>query len=427
MKYLEFFDLSYKPKRSDLICLYKVLPSKEFNIKEASARVASESSVGTWAEELKTETKDVKKRLNRIMARVFYVEDGYAKIAYPIDLWEVENFPQLLSGICGNIFGMKALKGLRLEDVKFPKKFLKFYKGCKFGIKGIRKIFGIYDRPLTATVPKPKIGLNVNQFCDAAYKIWKGGIDFVKWDENLTSLNFVKFYKLVEKIHKVKNKVEKEVKENKQFLPNVTSNFKEMEKRVKFVYDIGNKFVMVDFLTIGFSSFQSIVEICKDYDLAVYCHRAFHSTFTRNKDHGISMLCLAKFVRLIGGDTLHVGGMGKLVSPKEEIYVLANCLRKKIFKQFLGQDWLKLKPTFPVCSGGLHPGIIPRLIKFLGKDIILQVGGGVVGHPKGIEAGAKAVRQAIEASLKGVDLEEYSKNKLELSEALKEWKKKTFV
>jgi len=88
----------------------------------------------------------------------------------------------------------------------------------------------------------------------------------------------------------------------------------------------------------------------------------------------------------------------------------------------LKQDWLKIKPVLPVSSGGLHPGNVPFLIKHLGKDLVIQAGGGVHGHPWGTRAGAKAMRQAVDAVMKKKTLKEYSKTHGELKEALAKWR-----
>jgi len=88
----------------------------------------------------------------------------------------------------------------------------------------------------------------------------------------------------------------------------------------------------------------------------------------------------------------------------------------------LSDDWSGIKPVFAVCSGGLHPGHVPKLVELLGNDIICQFGGGCHGHPNGTRDGAKAIRQAVDAAMQGIDLKEYSKNNHELGLALKEWR-----
>jgi len=51
----------------------------------------------------------------------------------------------------------------------------------------------------------------------------------------------------------------------------------------------------------------------------------------------------------------------------------------------------------------------------------LLVSGGIHGHPEGTRAGAKAVMQAIEATMEDIDLDEYAKKNTELKQALGKW------
>lgn len=421
--YLDFVDLNYKPSKNDLICLFRAEPARGFSMKEVAGRVASESSVGTW-----TKLYRLPKLVKSLMGKAFEIKGSWIKVAYPIDDFEAGNMPQIFSAVAGNIFGMKALNNLRLEDVDWPKKLIKSFKGPQFGIKGLRKKFEVYSRPLTATVPKPKLGMTTAEYVKAAEQIWKGGIDFVKNDENMTSQNFVKFYETTKKILELRDKVEKQTGEKKMYLVNVSAETNEMVKRAEFVAENGGKIVMVDGLTVGWAGLQTLRNLCKELKLAIYMHRAFHSTFTRNPKHGVSMLVVADAARLVGVDTVHIGGMGKLVSPSEELYILKEELEKRFVREHghvLQENWYNIKPIFAVTSGGLHPGIIPRLIKLLGKDLIIQAGGGVMGHKLGPAAGGKAVRQSIEATIKNIPITRYAKTHKELEVALRQWGTRT--
>ena len=399
--YSEFVDLNYTPSKNDLVCLFRVEPAKGFSVRDVAGRVASESSVGTW-----TTLTELPGRIERIKARVFEIDKDLIKIAYPAELFETGNMPQILSSIAGNIFGMKALKNLRLEDVIFPKNLVKSFKGPMYGIKGIRKLLKVKKRPILASVPKPKVGFSAKEHAKVAYKVWKGGVDLVKDDENLTNQKFNKFEERLRIMMRYKEKVEDETGEVKSCLINVTSSYEEMKNRVKKVADYGNEYVMVDIVTVGFAALQSIRDVCGDLKLAIHAHRAMHASFTRNKRHGISMLVLAKLARIIGVDQIHTGtvGIGKLESGKEVVEI----------NDWLKSDFYGVKPVFPVSSGGLHPGILPDVMDLLGTDVVIQVGGGVFGHPMGPEAGARAVRQAVDAYVEGIDVEEYAKKKVEL-------------
>lgn len=423
MKYEDFVKPKYKPKKTDLICEFKLkLKPKTFSFKKGAGAVAAESSIGTWTE-LKTEKAYMKK----LAAIVFEISKPELKISYPVDLFEAGSVPQLLSSVAGNIFGMKDLKTLRLQDISFPKKYVKSFKGPKFGIEGVRKTVKVKDRPLTGTIVKPKLGLNATDHAKVAYDAWSGGLDLVKEDENLADMSFNRFTERQKKVFKLKEKVERETGEKKIYLANVTAESKEMVKRAKLVKDLGGESIMLDILTVGWSAFQTLREENEELKLILHGHRASHAAVTRNKDHGITMLVLAKLSRLIGIDNLHIGAIvGKMEAGKKEVQLIRDNIVKQEIKEdkknnILNQKWFGLKSTFPVCSGGLYPGCVESLVKYMGKDIIIQAGGGVSGHPRGVASGAVAMRQAVDAVMEGVPLREYANSYKELKIALDKW------
>jgi ribulose-bisphosphate carboxylase large chain len=417
MKKLDFINLGYRPK-NDLVCLFRITPNK-LSMKEAANTVALESSVGTW-----TKVKSSRKYVERLRAKVFSIQGKNVKIAYPQELFEYDNVPNILSSIAGNIMGMKAVKAIRLEDVSFPQSILKSYKGPKYGIQGVRKMLKVKTRPLVGTIIKPKLGLNTRDHAQSAYESWAGGCDIVKDDENLASQKFNKFGERIARTLEKAHKAEEETGEKKVYLVNVTAETKEMMKRAQVVEDLGGKYIMIDIITSGWAALQTLRE--GGFKLAIHAHRAMHAAFDRNPEHGISMMVLADFARLIGVDQIHIGtGIGKLEGDIEDIEDLAEEILMKNVKatqKRLAQKWGKIKSVVPVSSGGLHPGHVPFLIKHLGKDLIIQAGGGIHGHPKGTKAGSIAMRQAVDAVLKKKTLKEYSKTHKELGEALKVWK-----
>ncbi|GBE19913.1 MAG TPA: type III ribulose-bisphosphate carboxylase [Candidatus Pacearchaeota archaeon] len=414
----DFIELKYKPK-NDLVCLFKVKPARGLSMKKAADTVALESSVGTWTE---IKARDY---VNKIKAKVFSIKGDYVKIAYPQELFEYDNVPNILSSIAGNIFGMKAVKSIRLQDVSFPKAILKSFKGPRYGIKGVRKFMKIKSRPLVGTIIKPKLGLNTRHHAQSAYESWIGGCDIVKDDENLASQKFNVFEERIARTLEKAHQAEEETGERKAYLVNVTAETKEMIKRAQLVQDLGGKYVMIDILTAGWAALQTLREA--NFKMAIHAHRAMHAAFDRNPDHGMSMIVIGDFARLIGVDQLHIGtGIGKLEGKIQSIKELEEDIEKMSVKETklrLEQKWHNIKPTLGVSSGGLHPGHVPFLIKNLGKDLVIQAGGGIHGHPQGSTAGAKAMRQAVEAVLKKKSLKEYSKTHEELKQALQKWKK----
>lgn len=418
MKKFDFIDLKHKP-RNDLVCLFKINPNK-MSLYQAANTVALESSTGTWTDVMRGKQDYAKK----LRAKVFSIKrDGWIKVAYPQELFEYDNAPNILSSIAGNIMGMKAVKTIRLEDVSFPKEILKSFKGPKYGIDGVRKIMKVKSRPLVGTIIKPKLGLNVLHHAESAYESFKGGCDIVKDDENLASQKFNQFEKRLAKTLEAADKAESETGEKKGYLVNVTAETKEMIKRAQLAEKMGSKYIMVDIITCGWSALQTLREA--NFKLIIHAHRAMHAAMDRNPEHGISMMVLADFARLIGVDQIHIGtGIGKLegkIKNIKEIKEDISMKKVKATKKRLEQNWMKLKPVFGVSSGGLHPGHVAFLIKNLGKDLIIQAGGGVHGNPLGTEAGARAMRQAVDAVMNKKSLREYAKTHVELEEALKKW------
>lgn len=422
---VNYVNLDYIPNDKDLIAMYYVELSPECkDLEQACEEIAKESSIGTWTE-IATLSADIAERLK---PSAFYIdpEHNVVKIAYTEELFEAGNLPQILSAIAGNIFGMKVLKHLRLLDVSFPKDIMEKYKGPKYGIDGIRKRTKIRDRPLLGTIVKPKVGLNEKEHAKVCGKAWRGGLDIVKDDENLTSMTFNKFEKRIIETLKIKDKIESETGEGKYYMPNITAPLTTMKKRADFVIDNGGEYVMLDIVTIGFSALQEIRDYLENKEVILHAHRAMHAAFTRNKKHGMTMLVLAKLMRLIGLDQLHTGTIvGKMEGGKQEVLEINNVItEQKIVGNdltILDQEWHNIKPILPVASGGLSPLDAPELIKILGKDMVYQFGGGCHGHPDGTEAGARAIRQAIDAVLENSNLRDYAKTHTELARAIKKW------
>lgn len=405
MRYIDFVDLKYTPKDTDLICDFYVEPLGQ-PLDVIAGGVAAESSVGTWTE-LTTEKPYIKEKA----ATVFDIQGNDIRIAYPIELFEPGNMPNILSSVAGNVFGLEDIANLRLNDIIFPPELISSFKGPKYGIAGVRELTGVYGRPLVGTIIKPKLGLVVKDHAKVAYDSWLGGCDVVKDDENLSSQSFNPFEERVIETIEKRDKAESETGEKKVYLINVTAEVEVMKKRAQFVEDIGGRYMMIDILTTGWSSLQTMRDA--GFKLIIHAHRAGHAAFTRSHVHGINMVPIARVSRLLGVDQLHVGtAVGKMAETKDE--VIAN-------KDACVEPMGDIKPVLPVASGGLHPGMVPKLVEYFGNDTVIQAGGGIHGHPDGTVKGAKALRQAVDAAVNGVPLDEYAKTHVELGKALTKW------
>ncbi|MEJ2251704.1 MAG: type III ribulose-bisphosphate carboxylase [Candidatus Lokiarchaeota archaeon] len=422
---VDYVDLNYKPNEKDLIAMYYVEKSETCkDIEHAAMEIAKESSIGTWTE-IQTMSPEIAKKLK---PATFYIDKdaNIIKIAYTEDLFEYDNICQIMSAIAGNIFGMKKLKNLRLLDIGIPRNILRSYRGPKYGIEGIRRLTKTKERPLLGTIVKPKVGLNEKEHAKVCGEAWKGGLDVVKDDENLTSMVFNNFEKRIVETLKVRDQIENETGEKKIYMPNITAPIGRMKSRAEHVINNGGEYVMIDVVTVGFSALQEMRKFLEDKNVIIHAHRAMHAAFTRNKKHGITMLAFAKLMRLIGVDQLHTGTViGKMHGEKEEVLDINKSITQKQILgnnlTYLNQEWADLKPVLPVASGGLSPLDIPELIQILGKDMLYQFGGGCHGHPDGTYSGAKAIRDSLEATLQNIDLEKYAAKSPELKKAIEIW------
>ncbi len=420
---MDYVDLKYKPSRDEIIAEFRMEP-EGITFRKACNEVAAESSIGTWTK-VSTMSPSIAKKLKPHVFNIDEKEKTF-KVAYPVGLFEHGSIPQLMSSIGGNIFGMKILKSLRLEDIQFPENYVRGFRGPAFGIEGVRKRLRIWGRPLLGTIIKPKVGLTPRQMAGIAHDVAVGGLDFVKDDENLTSMKYCRFENRVPLILEALDKAEEETGRRIGYSPNITGPVDVMEERAYYAKKHGSRYVMVDVLTTGWSGLQYMRNL--DLGMIIHAHRAGHAAFTRNPEHGISMLTIAKLCRLIGVDQIHVGTahVGKMSGTADETCEIEDEIESKFITEkggehILEQFWYKIKPTLAVASGGLHPGMIPKLLERMGSNIVMQFGGGCHGHPKGPKKGAMAIRQAMEAARDDIPLPEKARENKELKQAIEKW------
>lgn len=417
---IEYIDTKYVPDSKDDYVVEYYVELNGISLEKAAEQIAAESSIGTWTD-ISTLSPELALKLK---PHVFSInaKTNIIKIAYQRDLFEDGSVSQILSSIAGNIYGMKAVKNLRLLDIDFPTRSLRHFPGPRFGIEGIRKLTKIKERPLVGTIVKPKVGLSPLRHAQVAFNAWNGGLDVVKDDENLTNQKFNPFEDRIVKTLEMRDRSEEQTGEKKIYMPNVTAETAEMIKRADFVKNHGGEYVMIDVLTAGFSGLQSLRRHCHQF---IHGHRAMHGAITRNPKHGMSMLALGKFSRLAGIDQLHVGtAIGKMDGSPEEVIDVKNEIEEKFIREkghVLEENWGNIKPAMAVSSGGLHPGHIQKLVELMGKNIVIQAGGGCHGHPDGTEKGARALRQAVDAVMEGTPVEEYATRHRELDKALLKW------
>ena len=404
-----YYQPDYEPKPTDILCAFRFVPQEGVEPIEAAAAVAGESSTATWT----VVWTDRLSAHEHYQAKCYRVDpvpgtDQYiAYIAYDLDLFEEGSIANLTASIIGNVFGFKALRSLRLEDMRIPPHYAKTFQGPPHGIVMEREYLNKYGRPLLGATVKPKLGLSARNYGRVVYEALRGGLDFTKDDENINSQPFMRwrdrFLYCMEGVHRA----EATTGEIKGHYLNVTAaTMEDMYERAEFAKELGSVIIMID-LVIGYTAIQSMSKWARKNGVLLHLHRAGHGTYTRQKNHGVSFRVIAKWLRLAGCDHLHAGtAVGKLEGDPMTVQGYYNVCRESVTKQdfqrglYFDQDWADLRKVMPVASGGIHAGQMHQLLDLFGDDVILQFGGGTIGHPQGIQAGAVANRVALEAMVK---------------------------
>jgi ribulose-bisphosphate carboxylase large chain len=351
-----------------------------------------------------------------------------------------------MTSLVGNVFGFKALRALRLEDIRFPIAYVMTCNGPPQGIQMERDILNKYGRPLLGCTIKPKLGLSAKNYGRACYEGLRGGLDFTKDDENVNSQPFMRWRARFDFVQEAIDKAEAETGERKGHYLNVTApTSDQMMQRAEYAKEIGSPIIMHDYITGGWTANPQLAQWCQDNGMLLHIHRAMHAVLDRNPHHGIHFRVLTKILRLSGGDHLHSGTVvGKLEGDREATLGWIDIMRDSFIKEdrsrgiFFDQDWGSMPGVIPVASGGIHVWHMPALVNIFGDDSCLQFGGGTLGHPWGNAAGAAANRVAVEACVEarnsGRELEKEGKDILtnaakhspELAIAMETWKEIKF-
>jgi ribulose-bisphosphate carboxylase large chain len=409
-KQMGYWVPDYQPKDTDTLCLFRITPQEGVDPEEAAAAVAGESSTATWT----VVWTDRLTACDSYRAKAYRVEpvpntpgQYFAWIAYDLILFEEGSIANMTASLIGNVFSFKPLKAARLEDMRIPVAYVKTFKGPPTGLIVERERLDKFGRPLLGATTKPKLGLSARNYGRVIYEGLKGGLDFMKDDENINSQPFMHWRDRFLYVMDGVNKASAATGEVKGSYLNITAaTMEDMYERAEFAKDLGSVVVMVD-LVIGWTAIQSMANWCRRNDMIMHMHRAGHGTYTRQKNHGVSFRVIAKWLRLAGCDHLHTGtAVGKLEGDPLTVQGYYNVCRDSYTKTdlprglFFDMDWADTKKVMPVASGGIHAGQMHQLLDLFGDDVILQFGGGTIGHPQGIQAGAVANRVALEAMVK---------------------------
>ena len=277
---------------------------------------------------------------------------------------------------------------------------MKTFAGPPHGIQVERDRLGKYGRPLLGATLKPKLGLSAKNYGRACFELLRGGLDFTKDDENITSQPFMRWRDRFTFVMEAVHTAEAETGERKGHYLNVTAaDCEGMLERAEYAKELGAPIIMHDYLVGGLSAHQTLANWCRRNGVFLHVHRAMHAVLDRQKTHGVHFRVLAKWLRLAGGDHLHSGTVvGKLEGDRETTLGVVDLLREQFVPADLGrglhfdQDWASLPGVLPVASGGIHVCTCPRSSLALRRRLRAPVRRGSAGHPGSLARACDPVR-----------------------------------
>jgi len=398
--------------------LYRIAAGVD--IQQAARAIAEMQSTGTWVT-LEGETEAIRERHaarvvaiwevpdNETEAAALGARDWIMQIAYPS-----HNIGAQIPLLLATVYGECASAGeIKLIDLHLPESFVGAFKGPKFGMGGIRELVGAADRPLLITMMKPALGMTPKESGEVFYQAALGGSDGIKDDELLVSHPWSQIVDRVREHERAAQAAFEETGHRTLYFVNITDRPDRMVVNAHRAIEAGASALMVDYVTVGISALSMLAE---DPAIAVPImgHLAFAGAIYAAPRTGVSShLILGKLPRLAGADVVvYPSPYGTLQFSRSEHLRLA---------QTLTAPFDGIRATLPTPGGGLHAGMAPRLSADLGIDYALGAGGAVHGHPMGAAAGARAIRQALDAVTRGESLTDAARTHPELAVALQRW------
>ena len=387
--------------------------------------MAGEQSSGTFVA-LPGETPELKERYGARIEALELVEE-MAEPSLPgakagpvyrralVELsWPIANLgpslPNMVATVTGNLFELKSFSGLRILDMTLPPSVADAYQGPAFGIEGTRRVAGVEGRPLIGTIIKPSVGLSPEATAEMVDALCRGGIDFIKDDELQADGPHCPFEDRARAVMAVIDRHRQRLGRQVMYAFNLTGELDQMRRRHDLVRELGGTCIMASLNSVGV---VGMVELRRHSELVIHAHRNGWGYLSRHPMLGWSYPAWAKIWRLAGADHMHVNGIrNKFCEPDESVIAGA--------KSLLEPMW-DTKPctVMPVFSSGQSAAQAADTYREIGTtDLIFAAGGGIMGHPGGIEAGVMSLREAWAAAVAGESLAKRAERSPELAAAL---------
>src|SRR3990172_4238459 len=241
--------------------------------------------------------------------------------------------PQFLNMLYGNI---SIKDNIRIVDMRIPDKLMRIFPGPGYGIEGIRRLTGVYGRPLASTALKP-MGADIKALVRMAEDFALGGGDIVKDDHGLANQRYCRFNERVQAVQEAVSRGNAQTGSCTLYFPNVIGPAHEIESQAAFAVHHGVRGVLMSPFIVGM---DTVRHIAQKYNIVVMGQPAFSGTHFHGPAHGITpALLLGTLFRLIGCDiSIYPNAGGRFSFSLEQCHELNHHLTRPLNC---------IKPAFP--------------------------------------------------------------------------------
>lgn len=305
-----------------------------------------------------------------------------AKIGYPWHLFG-DDPTQFLNVLFGNI---SLQPGIRVMDLD-KEKLSDFLRGPSFGIRGIRELIDVFDRPLSCTALKP-VGLSPDELAIRAEQFTAGGLDMIKDDHGLADQLCAPFRDRVKACVEAIDRGMYKSGKRTLYFPNITTSPHHIIDRYHEAVGFGADGVLVSAQLCGPAILN---ELASAGEVPVMAHPSFSGSLVINGSQGMEApLHYGTLWRAMGADcVIYPNAMGRFSFTVEQCMDINSHCREEISG---------IKPSFPVPGGGINRDTLPDWVNRYGNDTVFLIGGSLYQHPEGLQPAAAEFQQRLQES-----------------------------
>ncbi|GGB11608.1 2,3-diketo-5-methylthiopentyl-1-phosphate enolase [Macrococcus hajekii] len=360
---------------SEIIATYHF--NKVINHPEAFAeKLAVGLTVGSWTDLTTLDQSHLQGFKGRVVKTEILADITEVTIGYP-----VKNVTPDFSSILTTVFGKLSLDGeVKLVELDLGD-YATYFPGPAFGVQGVRALLKVEERPLVMSIFKGIIGRDVTFFRQQLKEQALGGVDIIKDDEILYDVPELPFEERIQAAAEVLEEVQQETGKRVLYAANLSGPVFQLPEKAKRAKELGATALLFNVHAYGLDVLKGLREL--NLGLPIMAHPSFSGAISGSPNYGLSYgLLLSKLTQLAGADFI------LFPAPYGSVPISESEARRIVTES---------SEAFPVPSAGIHPGLVKRLIDDYGRDIVINAGGGVHGHPRGAAAGGQAFIEAIAA------------------------------